>query len=298
VASKLVCVKTKITPRDAAFTGEVLQVSSLMNNFHSESLISSSEVQQFESWISEKLGKARDDVYVWVQKVSGITMGQETQTQGATTQLMKQIFDALNERFENRLSLQEQLNALAMGKSFKQENVPANIVNRYPPKVKSKLKSWESFTWEQFCQGAEHSTLVKDGTIDSSQFLFKFVVTRGIATLTGLVAMKGDYPLSTPIFILTLAWKDRWNSSNNEWIRDLEREINMEMEESDKNKSVLIHQVYKLTVLLDVMLECISAMDPEPLFAKEHNFEIPVEGRQRKLPLVYDHVNKFFHPRA
>jgi len=299
--SKLVCVKTKVLPKDATFTGEVLQVSSLMNNFYPENLIAGSEAQQAEQWISEKLGKSRDDVCVWVQKVSGISMGpgaSADQDQTQTVHLMKQIIHSLRERFENRLSLQEQINLLAQGKSFKQENVPKQIVNRYPPKVKSKLKSLESFTWEQFCQGSEHSSLVKDGHIDSNDFLFKCVITRGIATLTGLVAVKNDYPQSTPIFILTLAWKDRWNSSNNEWIRDLESEINVQMEESDKDKNILIHQVYKLTVLLDVMLECISAMDPEPLFAKEHNFEIPVEGRQRKLPLVYDHINNFFHPRA
>ncbi len=40
-------------------------------------------------------------------------------------------------------------------------------------RVKSKLKSLESFTWEQFCQGSEHSSLVKDGHIDSNDFLFK-----------------------------------------------------------------------------------------------------------------------------
>jgi len=293
--TNIVVLRGRIKPTNATFTGEVLEVVNILNNFYNEEGGSeSAEAQQFESWASEKLGKAREDLitFSWVNKFAGIQQDGAQVTQKESLHLISSVVQALRTRLESRVSLQEQLNLVAQGKSLKLESWPQQIVQKYPLKVGCKLKSMDSYSWEQFCMQGEHSSLIKDGFINSNDFLFKCVVTRGIATLTGLVAIKADYPNTAPIFILTLAWKERWNSSNNEWIRDLESEINSHVE--DENNDIFIHQVYKLQVLMDVMLECISSLDDQPVFTKHHNFQVPVDGRQRKLPFVYDPVENFF----
>jgi len=293
--TNIVVLKGRIKPTNPTYTGEVLEVVNILNNFYNEEGGSeSAEAQQFESWASEKLGKAREDLitFSWVNKFAGIQQDGRKVNQKDCMQLMSSVVQALRTRLESRVSLQEQLNLLAQGKSLKQESWPLQVVQKYPLKIGSKLKSVDSYSWEQFCLHGEHSSLIKDGIIHSNDFLFKCVVTRGIATLTGLVAIKADYPSTAPIFILTLAWKERWNSSNNEWIRDLESEINSQVE--DVSNDIFIHQIYKLQVLMDVMLECISSLDDQPVFTKHHNFQVPVDGRQRKLPFLYDPVENFF----
>ena len=46
-----------------------------------------------------------------------------------------------------------------------------------------------------------------------------YINCRGVASLTGLVCIKPDYPMSWPVFCLSLQWKDKWTAANNEWIR-------------------------------------------------------------------------------
>jgi len=200
---------------------------------------------------------------------------------------MQDTVTAIRKRLASRVSLQSQLGELEKGKNFMVSSLPQQIIQMFPIKVNSRLHTWAPITWEKFNSFEESRLVYSNGTVDSSDFLFTGVIQRGVANLRMLVSLKPDYPASNPVFCLSLQWKDKWTASNNEWIRDLEKEINGGLPDSDRDNLLLTRLVYKLLVLHDVLLEAVSALDPEPLFVREKEFKDPVGGRQRKLPLMF-----------
>jgi len=52
-----------------------------------------------------------------------------------------------------------------------------------------------------------------------------------------------------------------------------------------KDNHLLVHQLHKLMVLLDVLLESVSALDEEPVFTGDAKQQLALEGRQRKFDL-------------
>ncbi|XP_023347732.1 THO complex subunit 5 homolog, partial [Eurytemora carolleeae] len=276
---EIVTVQGRVILKHLSASADILEASSLLTQLYEEDDGSQSpnlknEYQLKEAGISGDVGpmlRKTGFPFVWAQRLAGLNfLASSGPDKGISFLNMQKTVQKIRERFESRISLHEQIELLEQPKGFKPDSIPQEIIQLFPLKVSTKLKSWSSITWEKYCQFAETSSVCESGSVDSSDCLFKLVLNRGVASLTGLVCIKPDYPMSLPVFCLSLQWKDKWTAANNEWIRDLEREVNVESKkETEGVQSVLIYQVYKLMVLNDVLLEAVSSLDPEPLFTRE-----------------------------
>jgi len=304
VGLDIVTVQGKVVLATSVFNGDVLEFGSVMNQLyegdeglHSPNL--KNEYQLKNAGISGDAGKLIREFgspFVWAQRLAGLNFLSGSGADKSISFLhMPKTIQAIRKRLCSRVKLQEHLSALEQSKRFSVDKVPASIVDRYPLKLHSKLKSWAPITWEKYSQHTETSSLCTNGVVDSTDLLFKGVLHRGVATLSCLVSLKQDYPASSPVFCLSLQWKEKWAADNNEWIRDLEKKINCDIAAEDKNDDLLIHQVYRLMVLMDVFLEAVSTLDSEPVFIKEKPFKTGVTGRERKLPLNYNKEENIFY---
>jgi len=302
----IVTVQGRINMKHANFSGDVVEVGSVLDQLyegdeglHSPNL--QNEFQLKEAGISSsdasKLINECGSPFIWAQKLAGLNfLGKTGVDADISFNHIQTTVHIIKKRLESRVSLQHQLSQLDKGKQFKWDSLPVVVTHKYPINVLSTLKTWNQITWEKFSQHEETSFASQNGVVDSSDFLFKAVFTRGIATMTALVSLKHDYPDSCPVFCLSLFWKEKWTAASNEWIRDLEKELNFVADE-EKTDYLLSQQVHKLCVLMDVLLESVSALDAEPVFTSEKNIQSPVQGRQRKLPFVFDMEEKTFSQR-
>jgi len=299
----IVTVQGRTHLTNQTYAGEVLEVGSILSQLyegdeglHSPNL--KNEYQLKEAGISGDVGKLireSGSPFVWAQRLAGLNfLSSAGPDKSISFMHMQTTVQAIRKRLVSRVSLQSQLNHLEQGKGLKLDAIPQTIIDKFPLKVSSRLKSWAPVTWEKFKSHEESSSVSSNGAVDSSDFLYKAVLNRGVAALTVLVSLRPDYPASNPVFCLSLQWKDKWTAANNEWIRDLEKEMNGGVVDADRDGFLLTHQVYKLLVLFDVLLESVSALDPEPLFTREKDFKNPVEGRQRKLPLIFNSGDNIF----
>ncbi|KAF8792705.1 THO complex subunit 5 like protein [Argiope bruennichi] len=120
------------------------------------------------------------------------------------------------------------------------------------------------------------------GIVSEDSLVYKAELQRGSASLSVLVTIAPEYPMKTPVFLLSLNWKGFHTTTTNFALRELEEEINVHFIEnlqSEFKDSVLLCQMYHLAVCFDVFLETEFSGD---------SFEGPHEFQREKVVVRYN----------
>ncbi len=130
-----------------------------------------------------------------------------------------------------------------------------------------------------------------------------------LAKLQAQVAINQDYPRVTPLFAINIHWKQQErNFTNDEAIRDMERELNLyrdnflpdkesnskrlrrslsKLTVEEKNYELFNKQICHLLVCFDIYLESESYYLQDNEYQRMKLFPQTVRGRDRKRPYSY-----------
>lgn len=272
-------------------SSSVLCASSLLDNLFDEadsgcnSPNPATHYQLQKHGVSEslqELGKA----YKWAQWLAGLDFlsghGQRRKPQASCT-FLEQALDAIQSRFSARVALHQQLQSLERGTV----PVPATAASQFPAKVVSVLKQWTQVTREEVAQNHPGYKEAEGlGLIGEGHFAFVVHVQRGSAHLRGYVLVPGNYPKVPPLFLLSLRWQEERTSRDDDTLKELERELNLEWELTE---SLLSIQLQQLLVGLDVLLEASAdaSLHCPREFAHDKVLARPVRGRSRSHPYKF-----------
>ena len=213
------------------------------------------------------------------------------------------IIKAIRERLNSRVALQKHIGQLEKIKVLPIAlEVPDAMRAQFPTsQPKSCLRNWGAIEWTQYRALEVTHHLVESGIVSGDDFFYRLQVNRDPASLIALIAVKPDYPKSTPYFCLNLHWRGEHNSTNSEHVRRLEREVNAESERIPKEcRSILLTvQLLRLLTNFDVTLEAWNAAEPGDSldFPREKAFIHPIRGRDRSLPIHYSVNQNMFSQR-
>merc|ERR1712032_625084 len=175
-----------------------------------------------------------------------------------------------------------------MGTKSTDTLLPPKLAGVYPARVVSKLKVWAGVDWETYSAATATRHLTRDGVVDENDFLYKATCMRDKATMVAYVAVKSSFPLTAPIFCLSLTGLtprppdaaprppvsprlqgDSQDAS--EWMRDFEMELNLNWADQlplgPGAPGLLVAQLHRLLAMMDVALEA-AAETTENVFAK------------------------------
>lgn len=319
---RIVTVETKLSLKEGRVEGEVLQAANLLEHLFEgddgQNSPNPSTLYQLKKAGLESLANCQDIgvPYVWAQRLAGMDflaafkpkdteVSEEEEAVKVDPNLshlqMENTVKGIRARLEARLALQKQLNNLEKAKLQTVDLLPAALCNQFPARVSSKLKGWNPISWEAYGSGEATKHFVQHGVVDQHDFYYKAQCNRETVSLVALVAIKPDYPISAPIFCINLHHQGEHNVHNNEWIRDLEREVNIGWKDQVSARQVggdlLTVQLYILLVLLDVLLEAGSQVTGANDFPKEKVFFSAVRGRMRSMPFLYSAKQQIFQHR-
>ncbi|XP_047120063.1 THO complex subunit 5 homolog [Schistocerca piceifrons] len=234
--------------------------------------------------------------YIWAQNIAGLDFTgsksheiMEAQPKTAVSQAcVENVMRGIRQRLKARLALCCQLQALETGVV----SVPHTLRKNFPAKLCCTLSSWQPVTWEEYKSAVYTATLVKENFVTHADSFYVCVLTRGTAKLVSLIAIKCDYPRIPPIFCLQLLWHGEHNSTNNDAVRDMEKELNTHWMELIQGRSwgqtLLMCQIMRLMSCFDVFLEASGATGiAPPEFPRDKIFLKPVKGRNRCRPYKY-----------
>ncbi|KAL4132690.1 hypothetical protein QTP88_009807 [Uroleucon formosanum] len=217
--------------------------------------------------------------YIWAQSICGLDfLNPNAPDFLISRNHIAQVLKAINNRLKTRLSLITQLDCSDLERRFS-----VNGVN-----LTSVLSPWNTMAWENFIKLEYCKPHVEFGTVAENDLLFKRVINYKTATLTVVMVIKCDYPKSNPIFTLQLNMPTTnegmsvLNSTNNNSVRELEREINVfheQIEDEDINE-MLINIIGRLVVCFEVMMETWG----HPDFPKTKTILYNIRGRARNHP--------------
>jgi len=319
----IVTVETKLNLKEGRVEGEVLQAANVLEHLFEgdDGQVSPNPntLYQLKKAGLENLASCSDIgvPYVWAQRLAGMDfleafrpkdMDAPTDEEKVTKVdpnlshlQMENTVKGIRARLEARLALQKQLNSLEKAKQQAVDLLPTRLSHQFPARVSSKLKGWAPISWESYGGAESTKHFVKHGVVDQHDFYYKAQCSRDAVSLVALVAIKPDYPVSAPVFCLNLVHNGEHNVHNNEWMRDLEREVNIGWKDQVSAKLVggdlLTVQLYRLLVLLDVMLEAGSQVAGTNDFPKEKVFFSAVRGRMRSMPFLYSAKQQIFQHR-
>ena len=114
-----------------------------------------------------------------------------------------------------------------------------------------------------------------------------------------MVSISPSYPTVPPVFCLSLKVGDTVDTQEtSEVIRDLEREINVEVGD-ERKEGLLSTMVHQLVLLTDIVLEVNTSLTggTDGGFCKSQVFLDNVRGRMRRLPLYYNPLQQMFQQR-
>ncbi|XP_054276283.1 THO complex subunit 5 homolog [Macrosteles quadrilineatus] len=242
-----------------------------------------------DSFDSSELGLA----YIWAQRMCGLNFvscksGDDDIQAGKALLPSRQVsqlylpntISAIKRRLKARIALCQQIQLLEHGKLEE-----AEIRQMFPPKLVSGLTQWTPLSWAQYEALGFTSNMVEHHYVTERDILYKGTLVRGSARLTVAVAIKQCYPLLPPVFTLQASYENKTiQASNNDSIRDIEREVNAYFKELiDKTKSVhnlLTAQVLRLVTNFDLLLEASTNQD----FPRDKIFIQSNRGRNRAWP--------------
>lgn len=242
--------------------------------------------------------------YLWAQWLCGLQFLieshtlQKSQTPLLTSQ-MEETIRRLRHRIQTRLALQKQLSALEHGTV----PVTSGFIGQFPAKIVSRLVQWKRTTHEDFMHCPYAQRMTGSSLTSVNHLYFTGLIERGSAALSFQVTVAPDYPSSSPIFALSLRWKNERNALNDEGIREMEREVNVyarELVNARTMDQLLTIQLECLLMCLDVYLE--TEMDRSEIegpneFAKEKMYPRLTRGPSRSKPYKYHFQLGFFSQR-
>ncbi|CAI6351307.1 unnamed protein product [Macrosiphum euphorbiae] len=253
---------------DALFSGDNGKESPHIVNFHQLE----EEKTEFNTM---EVGKP----YIWAQSICGLDfLNPSVPNFLISRNHIAQVLKAINNRLKTRLSLITQLDCSDLERRFSVNGI--NLI--------SVLSPWNTMAWENFIKLEYCKPHVEFGTVTENDLLFKRVINYKTATLTVVMVIKCDYPKSNPIFTLQLNMPTTnegmsvLNSTNNNSVRELEREINVfheQIEDEDINE-MLINIIGRLVVCFEVMMETWGHLD----FPKTKTILYNIRGRARNHP--------------
>jgi len=329
----IVVVETKLNLTDGKLSGEALQASSILAHLYQgddgqESPNPSNHYQLTKAGLAERFSRYVASIglpYVWAQRLAGMdflsvvrpkpapyqtNQGEEEEEEavvkveadtGVAHMQMENTVKGIRARLQARLALQKQLNNLEKSKVTSVDLLPTELTAQFPTRVTSRLRNWTAIDWEAYSVSEVTRHLVRHEVVDQYDFFYKAQCQREQVSLIALVAIKPNYPVAAPIFCLNLHWNGEHNVHNSEWIRDLEREVNLgwvdQISAELAGGDLLAIQLHRLLVLLDVLLEAGSQVTGNNDFPKEKVFFSAVRGRMRSLPLLYSSKMQIFQQR-
>lgn len=145
------------------------------------------------------------------------------------------------------------------------------------------LVQWQTVGWPEYSQAPSTAIVISEGLVSDSHMLYRAIITRQSAKLVALVALSSDYPKKAPIFSLTLHWNGTHHAGTDDDIRDIERVINTDLDESFGKTRILSSQMCKLLTCVDILLETTGSAE----FPPDKVMFTPVRGRNRMKPYKY-----------
>lgn len=225
--------------------------------------------------------------YVWAQRMCGLDFMAAIMNEvninriiepcpSLSVTTVEHFILTLKKRLKSRVVLMQELQDLESGKI-------SPLKGSYPVRLSGSLTQWQSVGWPEYCQSPSTAFLISEGLVNTSDMLYRAIITRQSAKLVALVALRSDYPKRAPIFSLTLHWNGTHHAGINDDIRDIERVINTKLGTDDNKSCTLSVQMYKLLTCLDVLLETSGSSE----FPPDKVMFNTVRGRNRSKPYKF-----------
>lgn len=237
--------------------------------------------------------------YMWAQKVAGLDFiscnlkGQQGVASQQPSVKVSQAnipntIKALQQRFKSRFALCKQVQSLESGAV---PPIPA-LMEHFPTKINSQVNSLKQISWEEYRKNKSTHWLIEQNQVGELDFVYRMNISRGPAKALALIAIRNNYPESPPLFSIEVNWKGLLTAASSDAIRDMEREVNVYVQEFMAGKewidTLLAAQVTRLLYCFDVYLEANAVTDEDKkLFPREKVFIQATRSRTRSLPYKY-----------
>ncbi|XP_076271786.1 THO complex subunit 5 [Rhynchophorus ferrugineus] len=221
--------------------------------------------------------------YSWAQSVCGIDfLASKKCCDKLSQQNVENILGIIKKRLNTRTHLAKQLQQL------EQNILPAIPEDvEIPRNAVSGLIKWASTTYMEFCLSDFTKNLVDENIVGPSDLFYFAKISRGKAELHAFIVLKNTYPIPPPIFALSLNYKNKYNSTNCDDIRDLERTLNVDWDFGERSSSWLLSaQLTHLCSYLDVYLESTYPKEFQP----NTKFIRSISGRNKKKPFKFRNI--------
>ncbi|XP_023020808.2 THO complex subunit 5 [Leptinotarsa decemlineata] len=218
--------------------------------------------------------------YHWAQRVCGMDfLTKQVNCQEIGNSNVENIVKILFKRLEAKYNLACQLQML------EQNTLPKfPDMEKYPSNPQTSLTKWSSITYQKYCQSNFTQMFVEDEFVSPADLFYSLELTRGNATLHVLIAIKNNYPETSPLFSLCLNFNGVYDSSNSDEIRELEMMVNVNQEnDTVRSAWVLSARLTLLCSYLDVYLESSDGK----AFPQSVTFVKNICGRNRKRPYKF-----------
>ncbi|KGL88603.1 THO complex subunit 5 [Charadrius vociferus] len=243
--------------------------------------------------------------YVWVQKLGGLHFPKDqpqvchtpspllTADNSLSASHMELTVKLLRTRLQSRLALHKQFASLEHGVV----PVSSECQHLFPTKIVSRLVKWTAIPYEDYA-------VVFTGHPSSWRSRGPWVMFLPCsAKLQAAVVLNPGYSTLPPIFSLCLNWKGERTSSNDDNIRAMESEVNVNYKELWGPKpgyQLLTNQLQRLCMVLDVYLETEphdTSVEGPKEFPQEKMCLRLVRGPMRLKPFKFNYPQGFFSHR-
>ncbi len=196
--------------------------------------------------------------YEWSQRLAGldfISRDMKISSNEVSISSMDLIIKAIVERFQSRLTLQQQLCELDRSLI----SLPKELVALTSSQIICNIKKFKELNKEEFVKNSRLEDAIDLNIVNiNNSFLYRAKLERGSASLSALILIPYDYPKNPPFFhLISVCSSDRkncWDSS----LRELEELLNCWCPQniSDSCLSHLLsYQTHKLQLGFDIYLE-------------------------------------------
>jgi len=218
------------------------------------------------------------------------------------SKLIVQVLNRLKSRFKARVVLQKAIDST--------KNSNQSLTNRL--RIQSSLVSCKESTYEKFSSSIYTQHLLNSNLLinDVDFSFYEIILLNSAAKLQAQVAINQDYPRVAPLFAINISWKHERNFTNDEAIRDMERELNVFRENflddyqsndksiklrrslskisiEEKNYDLFPKQMNHLLICFDIYLESESYYLQDNEYPRMKLFPQTVRGRDRRRPYSY-----------
>ncbi|XP_073527835.1 THO complex subunit 5 isoform X1 [Phyllobates terribilis] len=243
--------------------------------------------------------------YLWVQTMGGLHFPTDQPQPSVvadntlSASHMEKTIKLLRSRLMSRLSLHKQFASLEHGII----PISSECQNLFPAKVVSRLARWSMIPYEDYVMLPYTKEVIECGLAQDTHLYYSLMIERGTAKLHGAVVLNPSYCLIPPLFSLCLNWKGERSSRNDENIRVMESEINVQYKElsgPSPGFQLLTNQLQRLCMLLDVYLETEchdNSVEGPHEFPPEKICLRLVRGPSRMKPFKYNYPQGFFSHR-